>query len=89
MQNPVGAAFNPQTMRMELTSFCEVLFNPVAQSKFVHTVSAGYVTGAMFVMSIGAYYHLAPSSCRHRPPLADGGGELRPRFRAFGRRARR
>ena len=58
MQNPVGAAFNPQTMRMELTSFSEVLFNPVAQSKFVHTVSAGYVTGAMFVMSIAAYFIL-------------------------------
>ncbi len=58
MQNPVGARFNPQTMRMELTSFSEVFFNPVAQSKFVHTVSAGYVTGAMFVMSIGAYYML-------------------------------
>ena len=58
MQNPVGSRFNPQTMRMELTSFSEVLFNPVAQSKFVHTVSAGYVTGAMFVMSIGAYYML-------------------------------
>ncbi|WP_442755435.1 cytochrome ubiquinol oxidase subunit I [Methylocystis sp. JAN1] len=58
MSNPVGAAFNPQTMRMELTSFKEVLFNPVAQSKFVHTVSAGYVTGSMFVMSIGAYYIL-------------------------------
>jgi cytochrome d ubiquinol oxidase subunit I len=58
MSNPVGAAFNPQTMRMELTSFKEVMFNPVAQSKFVHTVSAGYVTGAMFVMSIGAWYIL-------------------------------
>ncbi|MEF3367451.1 cytochrome ubiquinol oxidase subunit I [Methylocystis sp. 9N] len=58
MLNPVGAEFNPQTMRMELSSFQEILFNPVAQSKFVHTVSAGYVTGAMFVMSIGAYYML-------------------------------
>ena len=57
MLNPVGARFNPQTMRMELTSFAEVLFNPVAQSKFVHTVSAGYVTGAMFVMST------APITC--------------------------
>ena len=36
----------------------EMLFNPVAQSKFVHTVSAGYVTGAIFVLSIGAYYIL-------------------------------
>ncbi|RTL81208.1 MAG: cytochrome bd-I ubiquinol oxidase subunit CydA [Hyphomicrobiales bacterium] len=58
MSNPVGAAFNPQTMRMELTSSLEVMFNPVAQSKFVHTVSAGYVTGAVFVMSVGAYYIL-------------------------------
>lgn len=58
MQNPVGSAFNPETMRMELTSFYDVFFNPVAQSKFVHTVSAGYVTGAMFVLSISAFYLL-------------------------------
>jgi cytochrome d ubiquinol oxidase subunit I len=58
MQNPVGAKFNIDTMRMEMTSFYEVFFNPVAQSKFVHTVSAGYVTGAIFVMSISAYYLL-------------------------------
>src|ERR1700747_396755 len=42
MQNPVGARFNIDTMRMELTSFYDLMFNPVAQSKFVHTVSAGY-----------------------------------------------
>jgi cytochrome d ubiquinol oxidase subunit I len=35
-----------------------VVFNPVAQGKFVHTVSAGYVTGAMFVLSISAWYLL-------------------------------
>ena len=45
-------------MRMEMTSFYEVVFNPVAQSKFVHTVSACYVTGAVFVMAISAYYLL-------------------------------
>ena len=48
MQNPVGAHFNPDTMRMELTSIGEVIFNPVAQSKFVHTVSAGYVTCLLY-----------------------------------------
>lgn len=58
MQNPVGATFNPETMRMEITDFMAVLFNPVAQAKFVHTVSAGYVTGAMFMMSVSAYYML-------------------------------
>jgi cytochrome d ubiquinol oxidase subunit I len=58
MQNPVGAAFNPATMRMELTSFYDLVFNPVAQAKFVHTVSAGYVTGSMFVLAISALYLL-------------------------------
>ncbi len=58
MQNPVGSVFNPDTMRMEMTDFMAVLFNPVAQAKFVHTVSAGYVTGAIFVMAVSAYYML-------------------------------
>jgi len=59
MQHPVGATFNPATMRMELTSFWDLLFNPVAQAKFVHTVGAGYVTGSIFVLAISAYYLLA------------------------------
>ena len=58
MQNPVGATFNPDTMRMELSSFYDLLFNPVAQSKFVHTVSAGYVTGSLFVLAISSWYLL-------------------------------
>ena len=58
MQNPVGAAFNPQTMRMEVTDFFAVLTNPVAQAKFVHTVSAGYVTAALFVLGVSAWYVL-------------------------------
>jgi cytochrome d ubiquinol oxidase subunit I len=58
MQNPTGAHFNPNTMRMELDSIREVIFNPVAQSKFVHTVSAGYVTGAVFVLAVSAWYLL-------------------------------
>ncbi len=58
MQNPVGAAFNPQTMRMEVTDFAAVLINPVAQAKFVHTVSAGYTVAAMFVLGVSAWYVL-------------------------------
>src|SRR5690606_22307489 len=58
MQNPVGSRFNFETMRMEITDFFQVIFNPVAQSKFVHTVSAGYVTGAVFVMAVSAYFLL-------------------------------
>jgi cytochrome d ubiquinol oxidase subunit I len=58
MQNPVGAEFNPETMRMELTSFFELVTNPVAGPKFVHTVAAGYVADSMFVLGISSYYLL-------------------------------
>ena len=58
MQFPAGAEFNFETMRMEMVSFGELVFNPVAQVKFVHTVAAGYTTGAMFVLGISSYYLL-------------------------------
>jgi len=58
MQNPVGAEFNYETMRMEVTSFSALIFNPAAQVKFVHTVAAGYTTASAFVLGISAYYML-------------------------------
>ncbi|MES1953039.1 cytochrome ubiquinol oxidase subunit I [Salinisphaera hydrothermalis] len=58
MQAPVGSEFNPATMRVELTSFTDLLFNPEAQAKFVHTSIAGYLTAAMFVIGISAFYML-------------------------------
>ncbi|MFO1162243.1 MAG: cytochrome ubiquinol oxidase subunit I [Reyranellaceae bacterium] len=58
MQHPQGAEFNPVTMRLELTSFGTLFFNPDAQSKFVHTVLAGYVTAAIFVCGVSAWYML-------------------------------
>jgi cytochrome d ubiquinol oxidase subunit I len=58
MSNPTGSHFNFETMRMELTSFAELFFNPIAQVKFVHTVGAGYVTATMFVLAISSYYLL-------------------------------
>lgn len=58
MQNPVGATFNYQTMRMEMTNFFDVFLSPWAQAKFFHTVSAGYCTGAAFVLAISAWYML-------------------------------
>ncbi|MBN8814417.1 MAG: cytochrome ubiquinol oxidase subunit I [Sphingomonas sp.] len=58
MQNPVGATFNSDTMRMEVSDFGAVLFNPVAQAKFVHTVSAGYVVASVFVLGVSAWYLL-------------------------------
>lgn len=58
MQHPVGTWFNPETMRMELLSLYKVIFSPTAQCKFVHTISAGYATGAVFVTAVSCYYLL-------------------------------
>jgi cytochrome d ubiquinol oxidase subunit I len=58
MQDPQGAHFNPITMRMELSNFAALIFNNDAQAKFVHTTIAGYVTAAIFVAGISAWYML-------------------------------
>ncbi|WP_409420369.1 cytochrome ubiquinol oxidase subunit I [Pseudaeromonas sp. ZJS20] len=58
MQFPTGSEFNYETMRMEMVSFADLIFSPVAQVKFVHTVAAGYTCGAMFVLGISSYYLL-------------------------------
>lgn len=58
MQYPAGSEFNFETMRMEMTDFFAVILSPWAQAKFGHTIAAGYVTGAMFVLAISAWYML-------------------------------
>ncbi|MDA3913621.1 cytochrome ubiquinol oxidase subunit I [Oleiagrimonas sp.] len=58
MQSPVGAHFNPATMRMELSSLPALIFNHDAQAKFVHTSIAGFVTAAIFVTGVSAFYLL-------------------------------
>ncbi len=63
MQNPQGATFDPQTMRMQFDSFGALVFGEKAQAEFVHTSIAGFVCGAMFVMGVSGYYLLTK---RHR-----------------------
>jgi len=58
MQNPVGMAFNPETARNEMVNFWQVLFNPVAVDKFLHTITSGFLLGSVFVLSISAWYLL-------------------------------
>lgn len=61
MQNPVGTTFNPDTVRSEMASaqaFWEVVSNPVAVSKFFHSVSSGWMTGGVFVVGVSAWYML-------------------------------
>ena len=58
MQNPVGMEFNVNTARFEMKNFYDVLFNPNGISKFLHTVSSGYVMGSLFVIGVSCWYLL-------------------------------
>jgi len=58
MQHPVGMKFNVDRARFEMENFFNVLFNPIAVSKFLHTISSGYVMGSLFVVGISSWYLL-------------------------------
>jgi cytochrome d ubiquinol oxidase subunit I len=62
MQHPAGALLKAGTwvggVRAELDSFSEVVFSPVADVKFMHTITGGMIVAAMFVLGISAYHLL-------------------------------
>lgn len=58
MQHPVGMAFNPDTVRNEMVDFWAVVSNPVAVTKFFHSVMSGWMTGAVVVIGVSCWYLL-------------------------------
>lgn len=64
MQNPVGMEFNPDTVRHEMVDFWALVLNPVAVSKFFHSVFSGWMTGAIFVIGISSWYLLKKRETR-------------------------
>ena len=56
MQQPVG--YTIENGRAIMTNFAAVVFNPKVWVMFPHTISAGLVTAAFFVMGISAYHLL-------------------------------
>ena len=58
MQHPVGMTFNPDTVRNEMTDFIAVAFSPIAVVKFFHTVSSGWMTGAVFIIGVSCWFML-------------------------------
>ena len=60
MQHPSNefGTFNIDTSRLEMTNFWKLIMQPVAQVKFLHTISASYTLASVFVLGISAYYLL-------------------------------
>ena len=58
MQLPVGMQFNPDNARNEMMNFWEVFLSPVAATKFIHTITSGFVLASVFVIGISAWFIL-------------------------------
>ena len=58
MQRPVGMQFNPDTARNEMISFWDVFLSPMAITKFLHTISSGFVLAGVFIIGISAWFLL-------------------------------
>jgi len=56
MQHPVGYIVNQATGHLQLVDFFALISNPKAWLMFSHTIFAGLVTAAFFVMGISAYH---------------------------------
>ncbi|HXO54827.1 MAG TPA: cytochrome ubiquinol oxidase subunit I [Mycobacterium sp.] len=76
MQHPVGAWFNPQTGRAELTDFGALLTNNTAIWAFLHTVTASLLTAGAFVAGVSAW--LMVRSRKRADDAEDAGTMYRP-----------
>lgn len=56
MQHPVGAEWNPELDRAQLTDIFAVLFSPTTLAAFPHVIVAAWLTGATFVTGIAAWW---------------------------------
>ncbi len=58
MQYPAGMQFNPDTARNEMWNFWDVLLSPIAITKFIHTITSGFVLASVFVIGISSWFIL-------------------------------
>ncbi|MEV6274172.1 cytochrome ubiquinol oxidase subunit I [Nocardia sp. NPDC051832] len=56
MQHPVGARYNPETGRAELTSIWEVITNVTTLAAFPHVIAGALLTAATFVAGVAGWW---------------------------------
>lgn len=62
MQHPVGARFNPETGRAELTSIVALFTNNTAVAAFSHAVFGAFLTAGTFVAGVCAWWLVRASA---------------------------
>nr|MCH9815653.1 cytochrome ubiquinol oxidase subunit I [Actinomycetes bacterium] len=55
MQHPVGYEFNEERNRAEMVDFLNVMFQNTAVMTWMHTISAAFLTGSVFVAGISLW----------------------------------
>lgn len=73
MQHPVGAEYNPETGRAELTDIVALLTNPTALAAFPHAVAGSLLTAGTFVLGITGWWMVRDH--RSRTALLAAGAE--------------
>ncbi|AVH20986.1 cytochrome ubiquinol oxidase subunit I [Nocardia cyriacigeorgica] len=82
MQHPVGARYNPETGRAELTSIVELLTNNTALAAFPHVVAGSFLTAATFVAGISGWWMVRNARSGDERKLAEAKTMWRPAARA-------
>src|SRR5690606_30259670 len=81
MQHPVGARYNPETGRAELTSIVELLTNNTALAAFPHVVAGSFLTAATFVAGIAGWWMVRNARSGDTGKLAEARTMWRPAAR--------
>ncbi|TFV55391.1 cytochrome ubiquinol oxidase subunit I [Mycobacterium sp. PS03-16] len=74
MQHPVGARFNPDTGRAELTSIVALFTNNTAIAAFTHAMAGSFLTAGTFVACVCAWWMVRS----HRSGGSDAAALFRP-----------
>ncbi|WP_431956080.1 cytochrome ubiquinol oxidase subunit I [Nocardia lijiangensis] len=81
MQHPVGARYNPERGRAELTSIWEVLTNNTTLAAFPHVVAGAFLTAGTFVAGIAGWWMVRNARSSDPAKVA----EARTMWRSSGR----
>ena len=81
MQHPVGARYNPETGRAELTSIVELFTNNTALAAFPHAVAGAFLTAGTFVAGISAWWMVRTRNLPSDATEGHRGDEARTMYR--------
>src|SRR5699024_6643314 len=70
MQHPVGAEFNPETGRAELTDIVALLTNPTALAAFPHAVAGSFLTAGTFVLGVSGWWLIKDARAKAKAATA-------------------